>query len=401
MPPSNSDRKIRHYKSALRFRNKEGPTIRAIAVAGVALGSAALARNIADALNTDVAGIVTGYGLSDVMTEVFGGWFAFGAADRIRYTMEKFFERMRSTMPADAAPAAGDASATLSEILLAGPPKLEYLVAHSKGSLVVSHALQHYVEDLEGDESALFERLRITTLGAVVGLPPTFKKVQQYLGALDWFGRANSSLGVMHERVPEAGHHLNPGIPYHMSVAALLNGGAAHRMLPKPPAADVLLAHPAVGGGSGAYGCGQGKGSGAESREEGGEAAEPAPKVPSPAPKVASAAPKVASPAPKVSAAPRAASPAAKAASPAPKPPVEAVKQASVRQAGVQANGQEDGREPARDDALGKGQDGRRKWQARGEEVEEGGALTSCLRRPSNRAWRGVARARHRCSCRD
>ena len=115
--------------------------IRAIAVAGVALGSAALARNIADALNTDVAGIVTGYGLSDVMTEAFGGWFAFGAADRIRYTMEKFFERMRSTMPADAAPAAGDASATLSEILLAGPPKLEYLVAHSKGSLVVSHAL--------------------------------------------------------------------------------------------------------------------------------------------------------------------------------------------------------------------------------------------------------------------
>ena len=140
VPPSNSDRKIRHYKSALRFRNKEGPTIRAIAVAGVALGSAALARNIADALNTDVAGIVTGYGLSDVMTEAFGGWFAFGAADRIKYTMEKFFERMRSTMPADAAPAAGDASATLCEILLAGPPKLEYLVAHSMGSLVVSHA---------------------------------------------------------------------------------------------------------------------------------------------------------------------------------------------------------------------------------------------------------------------
>jgi hypothetical protein len=80
-----------------------------------------------------------------------------------------------------------------------------------------------YVEDPEGDESALFERLRITTLGAVVGLPPAFKKVKQYLGALDWFGRANSSLGVMHERVPEAGHHLNSRFPYHMSVAALLN----------------------------------------------------------------------------------------------------------------------------------------------------------------------------------
>ena len=92
MPPSNSDRQIRHYKRALRFMNKEGPTIRAIAVAGVgssALGTAALARSIADALDTDVAGIVTGYGLSDVMTEALGGWFVFGAADRIRFAMEK------------------------------------------------------------------------------------------------------------------------------------------------------------------------------------------------------------------------------------------------------------------------------------------------------------------------
>ena len=83
VPPSNSDRQIRYYKSALRFMNKEGPTVRAIAVAGVgssALGTAALARNIADALNTDVAGIVTGYGLSDVVTEAFGGWLAFGAS---------------------------------------------------------------------------------------------------------------------------------------------------------------------------------------------------------------------------------------------------------------------------------------------------------------------------------
>jgi len=334
VPPSNSDRRIRHYKSALRFMNKEGPTIRAIAVAGVgssALGTAALARNIADALNTDVAGIVTGYGLSDVVTEAFGGWFAFGAADRIRYAMEKFFERVRSTMPADAAPAEGDASATLCEILLAGPPKLEYLVAHSKGSLVVAHALQHYVEDLEGDESALFERLRITTLGAVVGLPPTFKKVKQYLGALDWFGRANSSLGVMHEPVPEAGHHLNPGIPYHMSVAALLNGGAAQRMLPKPAVADVFapLPIPPLAAAREPVAAVKAKEAVRSPVKKAAKPPSPAPKVPSPAAKVVSAAPKVASPAPKVSAAPKAASPAAKA-SPAPKPPVEAVKQASV-----------------------------------------------------------------------
>jgi hypothetical protein len=335
VPPSNSDRRIRYYKSPLRFMHKEGPALRAIAVAGVgssALGTAALARNVADALDTDVAGIVTGYGLSDVMSEALGGWFAFGAADRIRYTMEKFFERMRPAMSAAILADGTDASTTLCEILLAGPPKLDYLVAHSKGSLVVAHALQRFVEDPEGDESPLFERLRITTLGAVVGLPPAFKKVKQYLGALDWFGGANSSLGVMHERVPGAGHHLNTGVPYHMSVAALLNGGAAPRLLPKPSVADVYapLSVPPLAAAREPMAAVKAKEAVRSPLKRAAKPPSPAPKVPSPAPKVASPAPKVASPAPRVSAAPKATSPAAKAASPAPKPPVEAVKRASV-----------------------------------------------------------------------
>ena len=240
VPPSNSDREIRHYPRALRFMTKEGPGIRAIAVAGVgssALGTAALARSIADALDADVAGIVTGYGLSDMMSEALGGWFAFGAADRIRHTMERAFARMRPAALAESVTPGSDAAATLSEILLAAPPKLDTLVAHSKGSLVVAHALQRYVDDLEGDDSPLFKRLHIVTLGAVVGVPAEFKHVKQYLGAYDWFGGANSSLGVTHERVPGVSHHLNPGFPYHMRVAPLLNGGAgghAPRLLPKP-----------------------------------------------------------------------------------------------------------------------------------------------------------------------
>ena len=124
---------------------KEGASIRAIAVAGVgssALGTAALARELADALDTDVAGIVTGYGLSEAMSEALGGWFAFGAADRIRHSMERAFARMRPAALADSVTAGSDAAATLSEILLAAPPKLDTLVAHSKGALVVAHALQ-------------------------------------------------------------------------------------------------------------------------------------------------------------------------------------------------------------------------------------------------------------------
>jgi hypothetical protein len=351
VPPSNADRQIRHYTRALRFMNKEGPDIRAIAVAGVgssALGTAALARELADALDTDVAGIVTGYGLSDVMTEALGGWFAFGAADRIVSTMERVLARMRPAMPS-VLTEGSDASATLSEILLAGPPKLDTLLAHSKGSLVAAHALKLYVEDLEGDDSPLYKRLHIVTLGAVVGLPPAFKKVKQYLGAYDWFGGANSSLGVVHERVPGVSHHLNPGFPYHMSVASLLNGGAGGlppRLLPKPalemtfpplsippvevprakfapvaapvktsasprkPAAKKAAPKPATGTA---------------------KVAGPAPKVASPASRVARAAPKVAAVAPKAApAAPKVASPAPKVAGAAAKAPIEAVKPQSA-----------------------------------------------------------------------
>ena len=243
VPPTGSDRPIRHYKKALRFMNKEGPTIRAIAVAGVgssALGTAALARNVADAIDADVAGIVTGYGFTDLISEALGGWFVFGAADRAKLAFESMVERARSTMPQagpqDSAASATTESvssygltmagdndvATLSEILLAGPPQLEILVGHSKGCLLIDFALQQFVDDLEGDISPLFERLRVFTLGAVISPPPEFRNVKQYLGALDWFGGMNSSLSVPHVRIEGAWHHLNRRMPYHMDAVAVL-----------------------------------------------------------------------------------------------------------------------------------------------------------------------------------
>jgi hypothetical protein len=346
VPPRNADRKIRRYSRALRFMTKEGASIRAMAIAGVgssALGTAAFARELADALDTDVAGIVTGYGLSDVMSEAVGGWFAFGAADRIRYSMETFFGRMRPSV-APGITAGRDASATLCEILLAAPPRLDTLVAHSKGALVAAHGLQHYVEDLRGDDSPLFRRLNIITLGAVVGVPAQFKAVKQYLGAYDWFGGANSSLGVVHERVPGASHHLNPSFPYHMSVASLLNGAAAPRLLPKPALEEMLapLSMPPVEAPKPAPAPVPAAAKAKEPvRKPAKKATKPAPA----APKVASPAPKVAAPAPRIvsstakpaSAAPKAATPAPKAATPAPKAvsaapkaPVAEAKQPSV-----------------------------------------------------------------------
>jgi hypothetical protein len=219
---------------------------------------------------------------------------------------------------------------TLAEILLAHPPKLEYLIAHSKGSLVVSHALKQYVEDLDGDESQLFERLRITTLGAVVELPAAFKNVKQYLGTLDWFGSANSSLGVKHERVPGAGHHLNPGFPYHMSVASLLNGGVAQRLLPKPPIAEAFasLAIPSIAAAEPVPMPVKAKDAVRKRPKKVAKPPRVARKMPSAAPKVTSSAAKVASPAAKVASSAPKVTP--KAAIPTAKAPVEEVKQPSI-----------------------------------------------------------------------
>jgi hypothetical protein len=77
----------------------------------------------------------------------------------------------------------------------------------------IRSALEQYVDDLKGDESGIFKRLCVITLGSVVELPAQFKAVKQYLGAFDWLGRANSTHGVEHERVPGARHHLNPSFP--------------------------------------------------------------------------------------------------------------------------------------------------------------------------------------------
>ena len=204
--PSGEGRKIRHYKHTFRFMNKEGQNIRAIVLAGVGssvLGTAALARNVADTYNFDVAGIVAGLGGLDLPAEAMGGWFALGLQERIgfRYT--------------DIVAPTADVK-TLVDILLADPPQLELLVGHSKGSLLIDFALEQFVEELQDvpDPSRydpLIDRLNIATLGAVVSPHERFRKnVRQFMGQLDHLGWLNSHLDVTYEEVPGAGHHLNP-----------------------------------------------------------------------------------------------------------------------------------------------------------------------------------------------
>ncbi|MGK5114749.1 hypothetical protein [Geodermatophilus sp. CPCC 205506] len=238
VPPSGRGR-IRHYRSALRFMHVEGDQIRALAVAGVGssvVGTVALARNVADAMDCDVAGVVTGYGLTDLVAEALGGWFLFGAADRTRMRVEQVVETSRSVLggvlPAAAVgrnPQAvslsarpGPDVATILDILVARPKNLNLVVGHSKGSLMLDYAMEQFVRDLDGDSHPLFDSLHVVTLGAVVDFPDQFKHVKQFMGSRDWFGGLNSRRGLERSVVPKAWHHLNRKLPHHLDAVAVL-----------------------------------------------------------------------------------------------------------------------------------------------------------------------------------
>lgn len=204
--PRREKKKLRYYKQTRQFLDEKGQDIRAIVVAGVgssAYGTAALARNVADTYGFDVAGIVAGYGGLDLPTEAIGGYFLLGLQERAG---------LRSTRIV--APTAD--VKTLVDILLADPPQLEYLVGHSKGSLLIDFALDQFVEELKDapDPShydPLIDRLDIVTLGAVILPHERFaKNVRQFMGQSDPLGWFNSHLDVLYEEVPGAGHQLNP-----------------------------------------------------------------------------------------------------------------------------------------------------------------------------------------------
>lgn len=249
--PRVSREPIRHYQNTLRYWNHEGRDVEALVIAGVgcsALGSAALARAVADACCCDAAGLVTGYGMADMAAEALGGWLCYGVADRLRQqagmTAESLAERLRE-VPAkwaamwteaqegsngggfealhrqSAVPGDTDAGALL-DLLLAQPRRLRLLVAHGRGALLASFVLGRLVEELDGEHHPYYDRLSIVTLGTVAHIPKQFRNRHQFLGEWDWFGGINSRYDEPFVKVPKAWHHLNSHIPFHLPVEALL-----------------------------------------------------------------------------------------------------------------------------------------------------------------------------------
>lgn len=210
--PLNADKPVRYYENTTEMLTAEKSNIGGVAVAGVGssiLGTAALARNVADTYGRDIAGIVSGYGATDLLMEALGGWFFYGYTDKYRHVLEIMVEQAANGVSAplrDATNASIDVardsreswiprqldSGTLLDILLAVPDNMDILVGHSKGAMLIDFVLEEFVRRMQGQAHRYYDELHVVTVGAVVGVPRNFKRTSQIIGALDWFGGMNS-----------------------------------------------------------------------------------------------------------------------------------------------------------------------------------------------------------------
>lgn len=115
VPPRAAGRPLRHYDDTTAMLRAEKGTVGGVAIAGVGssiLGTSALSRNVADAYGIDIAGIVAGYGATDLLTEAMGGWFFYGYTDRFRHALEIMVENAAGTFFAPLMRFAGASSTT-------------------------------------------------------------------------------------------------------------------------------------------------------------------------------------------------------------------------------------------------------------------------------------------------
>jgi len=213
------------------FATNGGIHTRILAVAGVGsseLGTAAFARNVADAFGEPVAALVSGYGLADMFTEAAGGWYWFGALNRMRHMFEQIDDLARGNKfeivwPAETMnPARGSIDTrTLCQLLTDRRFHFGLLTGHSKGNLVISEALYALRDEQEDDELG---DLAIVTISAAIAMPPRYRNIIDVMGEVDWFGEMNSNMAISVEYRPRnAWHHTNTELNWHLPVREVLS----------------------------------------------------------------------------------------------------------------------------------------------------------------------------------
>ncbi len=243
--PAKAQAPIEYYalSADLLERYHGEDSIDAIAIPGVGssdLGTAALARTVADATGRTVIGVIPGYGALDIMSEALGGWFIFGVKNRMRafneflkgpkdltetrlHSHERLMReyRVKSTTLIEEEPE----SNSILNLLLRNQHKTRLLVGHSKGCLNIANALHAFVKEVPNKKS-INTGIEIVTFACGVNIPPVFENVRQYVGRLDLLGRVNTPLSLYTD--PELDwvsikvHTLNRLSPLHMPAETLI-----------------------------------------------------------------------------------------------------------------------------------------------------------------------------------
>jgi hypothetical protein len=209
--------------------------IKTVSVTGVgssALGSAAFAWNVSEALGEPVAAIVPGYGLADIVPQGLSGFFGFGLTDYVRELGEQVLALMAPQMstigrrlsrsipasPSGRGPAfrRGSPESDILHAILEHAPHITRLYGHSKGSLCIGNAIR----GLHPDRS---KELNVTTFCAVIR-EECDARFDQILGYIDSLGQLNS-WGNMPERWIEAWHSTNTMLPLTVPVSKLTKEG--------------------------------------------------------------------------------------------------------------------------------------------------------------------------------
>jgi hypothetical protein len=210
-------------------------TVSVTGVGSSALGSAAFAWNVSEALGEPVAAIVPGYGLADIIPQGLSGFFGYGLADYVRELgehalalmapqMATIGRRLSRSIPERTARTAGEGPAfrrgspesDILHAILEHAPQITRLYGHSKGSLCIGNA----IAGLHPDRA---RTLDVTTFSAVIQEEGT-AHFNQILGRIDPLGQLNS-WGNLPERWIEAWHSTNTMLPLTVPVAKLTTQG--------------------------------------------------------------------------------------------------------------------------------------------------------------------------------
>lgn len=233
-----------------------GLDVHVLAIAGLggsAIGAAAFARNVADAVGEPVAAVVSGYGLGDIISETIGANFLFGWLGKVRGDYEVIddvvgrpqfgaYENRHALAPE---PRRSGLDVETVQCLLADERlSFRLLAGHSRGNLVLSEALYALKAKKPSRVKAIAADARIVTFGARITMPPDFPSVIDVIGELDWYGEINSRPMIDSDiKVPMAGHSTNTDVFGALRITTLLQ--SILKEAPKP-SGQVPVADPPV-----------------------------------------------------------------------------------------------------------------------------------------------------------